>query len=166
LAEAHRTFLGFIRPEELVDEEDEDEDEDEDEEEDEEEDEDEDEDEDEEDPNFLPHENPFQPNITDNCDRNNKDAEGNPIDGVSYGPLEEGNTLKLSDGYCYDKDTVISLYNRRPFASPFSRELFNEEDIKKAKTVKRAAPVGGSRKKKLNKKKRKTTKKQPKKTRK
>ena len=90
-------------------------------------------------------------------------SSGEYISGISLEELMAGQTVKLSDGHCYNKDDIVNYYRdkkqrRQPFISPFHRQPFTRQDISIVKTIIRelqnAAPEQGGYKKRKTSKKR------------
>lgn len=67
-----------------------------------------------------------------------------PITGSAFNPDQ---TVKLSDKMCYTYGAIVKQYNkrlgeRRPFESPYTRKVFEEEDIAIVNTIKKMVEDG------------------------
>lgn len=67
-----------------------------------------------------------------------------PITGSAFNPEQ---TVKLSDKMCYTYGAIVKQYNkrlgeRRPFESPYTRKVFEEEDIAIVNTIKKMVEDG------------------------
>ena len=87
--------------------------------------------------------------IPSDCERD-VNASDKYISGISMEELIQGQSVKLSDGHCYNHADIVSYYNnttqsRRPFISPFSRVPFTAQDIAIVDALKRQMSRGGRR---------------------
>ena len=87
--------------------------------------------------------------ISNDCDRDKNDFN-EFISGISMDELVEGQTIRLSDGHCYNYQDIVQYYNlkiqaRQPFVSPFTRELFTSDDIRMVQALARRLRMGGDR---------------------
>jgi hypothetical protein len=110
---------------------------------------------------------PIQPlNIPADC-QTDLNSSGEFISGISLEELTNGQSVKLSDGHCYNNTDIVNYYRNKksryePFISPFNRQRFTEQDINIVKTLIRdmenALPEQGGYKRHKKTSKRKTKK--------
>jgi hypothetical protein len=92
-------------------------------------------------PTFNRINNYLEIDIGRNCNSNQTNETGQYIDGITYDTLRENNSIKASDGQCYDVDTLINIYNNarntpgKNLELPFNRSPFTDDDIRKVRTA-------------------------------
>lgn len=105
-------------------------------------------------------------NIQTDC-QTDLNSSGEYISGISLEELAEGQTVKLSDGHCYNNTDIVNYYRDKktrqlPFISPFNRQPFTQQDINIVKTIMRdlqnALPEQGGYKKHKSRKSKKSKK--------